>query len=62
MADKIQKDLDQLVKKYSHVPFKGGWEIPRKLFHYSIGKFLDYAKNFKSINTFKKDLLYYIYT
>ncbi|KAG2197583.1 hypothetical protein INT46_000857 [Mucor plumbeus] len=37
MADKIQKDLDQLIKKYSHVPVKGGWEIPRKLFHYSIG-------------------------
>lgn len=45
MADKTQKDLDQLVKKYSHVPVKGGWEVPRKLFHYSIGEFLtDYAK------------------
>lgn len=41
MADKtsLQQDLDQLVKKYTHVPAKGGWEIPRKLFHYSIGKF-----------------------
>ncbi|KAG1122534.1 hypothetical protein G6F42_011392 [Rhizopus arrhizus] len=33
----LQQELDQLVKKYSHVPAKGGWEIPRKLFHYSIG-------------------------
>lgn len=24
--------------KYSHVPAKGSWEIPRKVFHYSIGK------------------------
>ncbi|KAI9473829.1 MAG: phosphatidate cytidylyltransferase [Benjaminiella poitrasii] len=24
-------------KVYPHVPMKGGWEIPRKLFHYSIG-------------------------
>lgn len=29
--------IDQ--SKYSHVPAKGSWEIPRKLFHYSIGKF-----------------------
>lgn len=35
----LQQELDQLVKKYTHVPAKGGWEIPRKLFHYSIGKF-----------------------
>ncbi|KAI8636341.1 phosphatidate cytidylyltransferase [Parasitella parasitica] len=36
MSDKIQQELDQLAKKYSHVPVKGGWEVPRKLFHYSI--------------------------
>jgi hypothetical protein len=24
--------------KFSHVPVKGSWEIPRKAFHYSIGK------------------------
>lgn len=39
----LQQELDQLVKKYSHVPAKGGWEIPRKLFHYSIGKFFFFA-------------------
>lgn len=31
--------MSQVVdKKFSHVPNKGGWEIPRKTFHYSIGK------------------------
>ncbi|GAA5813735.1 hypothetical protein MFLAVUS_007222 [Mucor flavus] len=30
--------MSQVVdKKFSHVPNKGGWEIPRKTFHYSIG-------------------------
>lgn len=26
-----------LDSKFSHVPVKGSWEIPRKTFHYSIG-------------------------
>ncbi|KAI8085496.1 phosphatidate cytidylyltransferase [Thamnidium elegans] len=29
--------MSQVEKKFSHVPNKGGWEIPRKTFHYSIG-------------------------
>ncbi|CAO3627715.1 unnamed protein product [Mucor hiemalis] len=33
-AQEKQKDID---KKYSHIPKKGSWEIPRKTFHYSIG-------------------------
>ncbi|KAI7904727.1 uncharacterized protein BX663DRAFT_541705 [Cokeromyces recurvatus] len=29
-----KKKMDKI---YPHVPIKGGWEIPRKLFHFSIG-------------------------
>lgn len=32
------KKREDDVKKYTQVPMKGGWEIPRKLFHFSIGK------------------------
>ncbi|EIE81819.1 phosphatidate cytidylyltransferase [Rhizopus delemar RA 99-880] len=30
------KKREDDVKKYTQVPMKGGWEIPRKLFHFSI--------------------------
>lgn len=36
-VEEKQKDIDT---KYSHIPKKGSWEIPRKTFHYSIGKFV----------------------
>ncbi|KAG2201665.1 hypothetical protein INT47_003891 [Mucor saturninus] len=38
----MSKEQASLDKKYSHVPTKGSWEIPRKTFHYSIGFFVLY--------------------
>lgn len=34
----MSKQKEAADKKFSHVPIKGSWEIPRKTFHYSIGR------------------------
>lgn len=37
MGKQPQSAAEKADKKFSHVPSKGSWEIPRKTFHYSIG-------------------------